>query len=111
MSPALYTFSPADLASVTLDEVIYGTERLLPAWDAIPADFKNKSNPLNAFVRALAFGTDAPDGNVVYKAGYSTEDVEVQVLHLIRAHVICENPTIEHRIAGIAFMLSWIFYR
>ncbi|MDH0342020.1 hypothetical protein [Chromobacterium haemolyticum] len=100
-----YTLTPADLASITGPEMAFSTERLLPAWDDIPDEFK-KGNDYTALVEALFYGTNLPDCGMEFLPGF--EESAADLNKCVRAHLQSFGPKHEHKIAGVGYMVSLV---
>lgn len=105
---APYTLEAANLLSITDLEAAFGTTRLLPAWDAIPAPFKHH-NDYSRIAEAIFQGNPVPDMNIAFNAGFSSPDVLPALHKCVRAHLISFEPKHQHKIAGVAFMMSQVF--
>lgn len=96
--------SASDVKSITKLEVAFGTTRHLPPVESIPPEFNSSSNPYVRTVSAIFAGTELPDGEIEI-----IEGVEPQELNqFIRAHLTSWEPKHEHKIAGVAYLLSQI---
>lgn len=99
-----YTIMPADLDAITDVEVAFGTTKLLPKMEQIPADFKERGDDLIYFqiVNSLFCGTPLPKGNVVFNEGFE----QGKVVRAARAHIASWEPKHEHKTIGVAYMLK-----
>lgn len=100
-----YSLTPADLASITMPEQAFSTERLLPAWEDIPEEFK-KGNVYTELVSALFYGTELPAGVMEFHSGF--EGAGEDLNKCVRAHLQSFGPKHEHKIAGIGYMVSLV---
>ncbi len=100
-----YTLTREDLASITDIELAFSTERLIPAWDDIPEDFK-RGNVYTRTADALFSGTDLPSGTVEFRAGFRDDAIKNDLARCVRAHLQSFGPKHEHKIAGVGFLIS-----
>lgn len=96
-----YTLTPEDVASITDPEAVFGTERLLPAWESIPAEFKS-GNSYTKLAEAIFYGSSMPSGRIELKAGFEP----MALNRAVRAHLQSYGPRHEHKIAGVGFLIS-----
>lgn len=96
-----YELTPADAASITDVELAFSTERFLPKQEDIPAEFW-EGNLYTGLVDALFAGAPLPDLQIEMKPGFEVEHLQ----RAVRAHLQSFGPSHEHKIAGIAYMLS-----
>ena len=98
-----YSITPADVASITDLEIAFGTTRLPPEVEAIPAEFKSQcGNIYTRITDSIFMGTDMPQGEIVMKDGFDPETVN----RCVRAHICSWSPKHEHKIAGVGYMIS-----
>lgn len=99
-----WDITQADVDSITPKEFIYGTDRLLPPVDQIPHEFF-KGNVYTRLVEAMYVGDVPPMGEVTFNHGFK----ETRNLgRLSTAHLRSVQPDYDHKIAGIAYMISKI---
>lgn len=100
-----YTITAEDAASVNPLELLWGTTRLLPPVDAIPACFisgKGQAEAYHDLVNALYDGLALPEGNIIeLHSGVSA----VALRKCVIAHLMSLEPKHEHKIAGVAYMV------
>ena len=96
-----YTVTAEQLASITMPEVAFGTERLLPAWEAIPDSFKS-GNLYTKLAEAIFYGTPLPKGEMELNDGIGPEMLN----RAVQAHIASFGPKHEHKIAGVGFMIA-----
>lgn len=96
-----YTLTPADLESISEPEVAFSTERLLPAWEDIPEEFK-VGNLYTRLASALFYGWELPDCQIDMKEGFEPKALN----RAVRAHLQSWGPKHEHKIAGVGFMIA-----
>lgn len=100
-----YAITTEQAASVTKPEVAFGTTRFLPALEAIPQTFlrsTGEAKPYLELVNALFYGLQLPGGEIEIRAGLSAEGLR----ECITAHLRSWEPKHEHKMAGVAYMLS-----
>lgn len=98
-----YQLIPEQINSITAAELAFATERLLPAWEDIPEEFK-MGNLYTQLVEALFYQQEIPACTISLKEG-----VEPEMLNrCIRAHLKSFGPKHEHKIAGVGYMLSCV---
>lgn len=97
-----WTITPAQVHSITRMDVIKGTDRFLPPKEAIPKDFWG-SNEYTKVAEALYVKEAPAPANVVLNTEFTDPKA---IAHVCYAHLNDFEATYEHRIAGVAFMLS-----
>jgi hypothetical protein len=102
MSERAASITAADLDAITDLDLAFGTTRHLPSWEEIPEEFKTSSNAYVRVVSAIFNGDQMPDMEIQLAPG-----VQAALLQrFIRAHLISFEPKHEHKIAGVAYLLS-----
>lgn len=96
-----YQLTPEMIGSITAPEWAFSTERLLPAWDDVPEDFR-KGNIYTELASAIFYGTEMPECRIVLNEGVEAEKLN----RCIRAHLNSYGPKHEHKIAGVGYMIS-----
>lgn len=98
-----YSITPELAASITDPELAFATTRLLPAWDDIPEEFKKQSGNIYCqLAHKLFFGDPLPDMEIDIAEGFKPEDLN----KCVRAHLASFEPKHQHKIAGVAYMIS-----
>ncbi len=96
-----YELTPEQIASITKPEMAFSTQRLLPAWEDIPEEFKS-GNIYTNLASAIFYGTEMPECTVALNDG-----IEPKALNeCIRAHLKSFGPQHEHKIAGVGYMIA-----
>lgn len=96
-----YLLTPELISSINDVEAAFSTTRLLPDWDDIPDDFK-LGNAYTELVAAILYGTPLPAGEIELNDG-----VEGAMLNrCVHAHLDSFTPKHEHKVAGVAYMIS-----
>lgn len=96
-----YTVSPEELASISDAEMAFSTDRLLPAWEEIPSEFR-QGNLYTKLAESIFFGMEMPKCEIEMKDGF-----EPQALNrAVRAHLQSWGPKHEHKIAGVGYIIS-----
>lgn len=96
-----YTLTPEQVESITDPERAFSTERLLPAWEDIPEEFK-RGNVYTKLASAIFYGTPMPDCEIEMVEGFKPEAVN----DCVRAHIGSFGPKHEHKIAGVGYMIA-----
>lgn len=96
-----YTLTPEQIESITMPEVAFSTERLLPAWEDIPDDF-NRGNIYTELASAIFYGRTLPPCHIVLNDGVTAETLN----KCVRAHLQSFGPKYEHKIAGVGYMIA-----
>lgn len=96
------TISPKDVSSITDLDMAFGTTRHLPAMESIPSEFKSGRNIYIETVEAIFAGTAMPNGEMTIVEGVDPHGLN----RFIRAHLSSWEPKHEHKIAGVAYLLS-----
>ena len=107
--PKSYSLTQADIESVTDKEVVQGMSRLLPKVEDIPLEHWGwfKGVERNIYFRVaeqLYTGDPPPPGEIVFNPGFTG----VGLKRCLDAHVRNIHAEYQHRMAGIAYMLSII---
>lgn len=97
-----YSITPELAASINDVELAFSTTRLLPALEDIPEEFKSASNPYYSLARTLFYEDPLPEVEIELKDGYSPEVLN----KCVRAHLRSHGPEHEHKLSGVAFMMS-----
>lgn len=106
-----YQLTQEDINSITHPEWAFGTTRLLPKESQIPDEFwvPWDKNP-NIYVQiadAMFCGNPAPAGEITFNPGFDGSPEGVQkYLRFLQAHLRSFQPEYEHKIAGLAYMIS-----
>lgn len=104
-----YTMTRADLGSITDPEMAFSTERLLPTWEDIPEEFKKDSGNLYVkLVSALFYGGELPNCGMEFLPDFDDEKAPADLNKCVRAHLQSFAPKHEHKIAGVAYMVSCV---
>ena len=98
-----YTITSNDIGSITDVEMAFGTDRLLPAWEDIPKEFK-KGNIYTKLTEAIYFGTPYPVDEINLKPEYDKNNIN----RAVRAHLKSFGPKHEHKIAGVGYMIAQV---
>lgn len=97
-----YLITPELAASVSDPELAFSTTRLLPTLEQIPAEFKESSNLYYSLTKAIFYGDPLPEIEIEIKDGYSPEVLN----KCVRAHLGSYGPEHEHKLSGVAYMMS-----
>jgi hypothetical protein len=95
-----YCLTPEDLTTISRPEMVFGTQRLLPAWQDLPDEFK-KGNEYTRLVEALFYGRPI-SGCIQMKSGFDPEPLN----RAVQAHLRCFGPKHEHKIAGVGYLIA-----
>lgn len=90
-------------------EMAFATIRCLPKWEDIPAEFKKDiydGTIYNRMVDAWFTGSALPQGEVSFNPGFRHDGKALQ--RFITAHLRSFAPKHEHKIAGLAYLLSQV---
>lgn len=102
MSGKVLSISISDLQSITTLDASFGTTKYLPAREDIPKEFESSRNPYVRVINAIFHGEKMPDMSINLAPG-----VQIPLLQrFIRAHLASFEPKHEHKIAGVAYLLS-----
>lgn len=103
-----YVLTQADINQTTDVEFNSSTLRKLPSVEQIPEEFF-KGNIYTQVVESIYVGEPSPPGNIKFNEGFdSTEQAGKAMQKFITAHIRSVDPSYEHKIAGIGFMISKI---
>jgi hypothetical protein len=113
--PKPYGITQADIDSITDLDVAFATTRCLPKEEEIPEAFRGayrgdyKSNIYVALVDALFCGEPVPQAAMQFHAGFEKTGENPKLLQrFTMAHLRSFEPSHEHKISGIAYMLSLV---
>lgn len=96
-----YDVTPADMESISDIEMAFSADRLLPAWDDIPPEFR-KGNQYTKMAEAIMYGWPLPEGTIEIKDGFTPEMLN----RAVTSHLQSYGPKHEHKIAGVGYMMS-----
>lgn len=96
-----YTVTPEDMSSITDVEMAFSADRLLPAWEDIPNEFRS-GNLYTKLAEAICFGWTLPECEIEMKDGFEPETLN----RAVRAHLQSFGPKHEHKIAGVGYMIA-----
>ena len=102
---APYSITPEQAASVTQVEQAFGTTRLLSSFDELPLAFQQGTGEAAVYhqlIDALFYGRPLPDGDIEMHPWVTPEMLRNCTL----AHLRSFQPKHEHKIAGVAYMVS-----
>lgn len=95
------TLTPESAASINDAELAFSTQRLLPAWESIPDEFK-RGNIYTTLAEAIMFNSPFPQARMELKEGYTADVIN----RVVRAHLQSFAPKHEHKIAGVGYLIS-----
>lgn len=95
-----FALTAEQAASITDVEMAFSTERLLPSWEDIPAEFRT-GNRYTALAEAIFFNSPLPDLDLEVREGFTVQ----QLQRVVRAHLGSFGPKHEHKIAGVGLLL------
>lgn len=93
------------LSTITDVEIAFGTTKLLPPIDAVPAEFK-RGNDYTKLLDRLFAGQPAPEGEIVFREGFDDDDAPALLNRVVMAHLRSFEPEHEHKIAGLGYLIS-----
>lgn len=96
-----YEVTPEDMGSIQDVEMAFSTDRLLPAWEDIPQEFRD-GNQYTRMAEALMYGWPLPDGTIEMQEGFTPEMLN----RAVRSHLQSYGPKHEHKVAGVGYMMS-----
>jgi len=103
-----YTITPDQLKSITDAEMAFGTERLLPSMNDIPKDFTG-SNVYTRLASMLFYSDPLPsDWEIEFKTAFDNSECVRWLDRCVKAHLMSRGPKHEHKIAGVAFLISMV---
>lgn len=100
-----YELTPEMAQTITDVELAFGTDRLLPPASAIPEDFLFGIGEAQAYVElvsAIFYGQQLPACEIELAEGVAPEVLN----KCVRAHLESWQPKHEHKMAGVAYMVS-----
>lgn len=102
-----YSLTRGDLASITDAESIFGTDRLLPPWDDVPASFRD-GNAYCALVAAMLGAGEPPDIDIALRPAFRDREVLADLDRCLRAHFRQPGDSLAHKVAAIGFLLAHV---
>lgn len=105
--PKAWSITQADIDSITDVDSAFGTTRLLPPEHEIPAEFW-KTNIYTRIADAMFVGEPPPAGEITFHSGFREDGPAM--MKCLMAHMNSFSPSHEHKIAGIAYMISKIMH-
>ncbi|WP_210499117.1 hypothetical protein [Vibrio crassostreae] len=101
-----YTLTPELAASIKDTEMVWGTTRLLPTMEQIPTDYP-KQEGFKKFVGAMFSDhyqrtSNESESIPCVREGFNNEHID----RCLVAHLKSYDPKHQHKIAGVAYMLS-----
>jgi hypothetical protein len=100
-----YTLTRASLNTITDVEMAFGTEKLLPPYEAVPEEFK-RGNSYTRLMDSLFSGQSVPEGEIVFRKDFDDPEAPAQLNRVVIAHLRSYSPKHEHKIAGLGFLVS-----
>ncbi|MBP0630371.1 MULTISPECIES: hypothetical protein [unclassified Cupriavidus] len=100
-----YSLSRSEVDSITEDDVKCSTMKLLPAWDDIPADFRN-GNLYTHLAEARLLDYQLPGISISFLPEFDDAAACQAIDRCINAHLNAFAPRHQHRIAGVGYMIS-----
>ncbi len=94
--------TPEQAESISDVELAFSTERFLPAWADIPDELKNPASLYVRVAEAIVLGAQLPDCTVRIHEGFTPELVN----RVTRAHAQSFAPKHQHKVAGVACLIS-----
>lgn len=105
--PKPWELTQEQIASITNEEFIKGTSRLLPPIADIPKAFWGK-NIYTSIVEAMYVGEKPPAGEVSFNPGFVNDGVSLARMSM--SHLRDMNVDYDYRIAGVAYMISKVVH-
>lgn len=102
-----YLLTRPDLDSISDPELAFSTDRLLPAWDDIPSEFKN-GNLYTELVSAIFYGRELPSADLAFRSGFDDAGAPSALNRCVRAHLQSFAPKHQHKIAGVGYMVAQV---
>ncbi|ELP6119501.1 TPA: hypothetical protein I7730_00100 [Vibrio vulnificus] len=97
-----YKLTPELVSSITDVERAFSTTRLLPPMDEIPEEFFSDENIYTKIARAIVLQQAIPNAVISFDKGYE----QAAMVKCVEAHAESYSPSHEHKVAGIAYMIS-----
>lgn len=95
------------LSQITDVDLAFGTTKLLPPVESIPEEFW-RGNQYTHLLSSLFFGYDLPNGEIEFRNGFDGPETPALLNRALSAHLQSFSPKHEHKIAGLAFLLSQV---
>ena len=99
------TLTRESLETISDLEMAFGTTKLLPAYEQVPAEFK-RGNVYTKMLDCMFSGVPRPDAQVEFRKGFDDPDAPKLLLRVIRSHLRSFEPKHEHKIAGLGYLVS-----
>ncbi|ANN80905.1 hypothetical protein BAU07_26345 (plasmid) [Bordetella flabilis] len=96
------------MESISELEVVFGTTRFLPAAEEVPSAFHSRGSVYSRLAEALFYGGELPKGEVLFRKDLAEDSLKTGalVVRFATAHLRSFEPKHEHKIAGVAYLLS-----
>jgi hypothetical protein len=102
-----WSLTQEEIASITNEEFIRGTSRLLPPVDEIPKAFWD-GNVYTRIVEAMYVGAKPEHAQIDFLPGFVNDGTSLA--RVTMAHVRDMQADYDHRIAGVGYMISKIVH-
>lgn len=102
---APYQLTRDAISTISDVEIAFGTTKLLPPFDEVPESFK-RGNEYTRMLDCLFANVPLPDANVEFLEGFDDLDAPALLARVVQAHLRSFQPSHEHKIAGIGYLLS-----
>lgn len=103
---ASWTLTQEDVASITQEETLKGTHRLLPPVEEIPKAFWD-GNVYTRIVEAMYVGEKPEHAQIDFNPGFVNDG---NLSRMTTAHLRDMSQDYDHRIAGIGLMISKVIH-
>lgn len=106
----VYTLTRESLNSISDLEIAFGTTKLLPDYEQVPASFKEDSggNIYTKLLDNMFADRPLPNGEVVFRPGFEDPEVPNLLSRVVRAHMQSFEPKHQHKIAGLGYLISLV---
>lgn len=96
-----YILTPEQANAISDVDIAFGTIRLLPLWNDIPAEF-HTGNRYTQLAADLFSGRPVGDSQIEIHEGFTPALLD----RAVKAHLVSAAPSHEHKIAGVGLMIS-----
>jgi len=103
-----YKVTREDLSSITDVELAFSTDKLLPAWEEIPQEFKD-GNLYTHLAEAIFDGRPLPGLAMEFLPGFEDAEAPAALNKCVRAHLQSFSSKHQHKIAGVGYMMAKVF--
>ena len=104
---AEFSVNAQALMDITDLELVFGTTKLLPDFEQVPDEFKI-GNVYTRLLDCMFANMPIPAGTVAFRPGFDDPETPKHLVRVIEAHLQSFEPKHQHKIAGLAYLVSLV---